>query len=203
MTTPLPALGLHRRRAADPFRAADAVLPFDLGDFWTWAASDLASNALRGSLAEYLVARALGIELTVRAEWNAYDLQVPGGPSLEVKSSAYLQSWPQRDLSRPCFRIAPSVAWSAEDLTYAPPEQRRRQADVYVFALLKHQEKTTLDPMDVSQWSFYVLPSHVLDTRVGTQATISLAALLLLEPIACGFDELPAAVRAAVTQSGA
>ena len=194
MTFPLPAMELRRHEAPEPFRMGEMALPFSLGDFWSWAASDLASNALRGSLAEYLVARALGIELTVRAEWAAYDLQVPGGPSLEVKSSTYLQTWPQREPSRPCFGIKPTVAWSPEAGTYAPSEQRRRQADLYVFALLHHLDKVTLDPMDVTQWTFHVLPRHVLDASVGTQATISLPALLCLEPTVCDFAGLPVAV---------
>ena len=41
-------------------------------DFWRWNGSDLASNATRGVLAEFIVASALGIDLSVpRIEWAA------------------------------------------------------------------------------------------------------------------------------------
>jgi hypothetical protein len=30
----------------------------------------------------------------------------------------------------------------------------QRQADVYVFALLKHQDKRSLDPLNLDQWTF-------------------------------------------------
>lgn len=43
--------------------------------------------------------------------------------------------------------------------------------------------KATLDPMDLAQWEFYVLPSKVLDKRLTTQKTISLVGLLKLAPV--------------------
>jgi hypothetical protein len=30
----------------------------------------------------------------------------------------------------------------------------KRQADVYVFALLAHEDRTTIDPLDLDQWKF-------------------------------------------------
>ncbi len=44
--------------------------------------------------------------------------------------------------------------------------ERKRQADVYVFALLSHRDKATLDPLNVAQWEFYILPAAVLDIKV-------------------------------------
>ena len=35
-----------------------------LRDFWSWAYSDLLDNTLRGSFSEFLVAAALGIDLS-------------------------------------------------------------------------------------------------------------------------------------------
>ncbi|AXG97954.1 hypothetical protein DVJ83_00840 [Deinococcus wulumuqiensis] len=43
-------------------------------DFWRWAYSDFLSNALRGVLAEYIVAQAAGCTHRARTEWDAYDL---------------------------------------------------------------------------------------------------------------------------------
>ena len=194
MPPAFPALVPNRLEPANHFHAAKAVLPFSVRDFWRWAASDLASNALRGSLAEFLVAKALGVELTVRAAWDTYDLRVPLGPTIEVKSTAYLQTWGQSRLSRPCFRISPTVAWSNDMGTYAGAAERRRHADLYVFALLHHTDKATLDPTNVDHWTFLVLRSAVLDTQVGAQRTITLAALQRLLPITCRFDLLANAV---------
>ncbi len=156
--------------------------------FWQWSASDLVSNALRGRLAEFLVAQALGIADGVRAEWDAYDLRTPNGLTIEVKSGAYIQSWGQKALSAISFDIAPTRCWEA--VTNVLSNESRRQADLYVFALLAHREKATIDPMNVSQWEFFVLPAAVLNERLPEQKQIGLAALLKLDPVHCVFGEL-------------
>jgi hypothetical protein len=43
-----------------------------------------------------------------------------------------------------------------------------------VFALLAHTDKATVDPLDLDQWVFYVLPTAVLDGRTRSQHSISL-----------------------------
>jgi hypothetical protein len=92
----LPPLVVNRKTGAEPFRLGPTALGFDLLSFWQWSASDLVSNALRGRLAEFLVAQALGIADGIRAEWDAYDLRTRQGHTLEVKSAAYLQTWKQK-----------------------------------------------------------------------------------------------------------
>jgi hypothetical protein len=71
-----------------------------LGDFWRWYASNFGSNTLRGNLAEFMVARALGDQREVQVEWSPYDIETPDGTRVEVKSSAYLQGWHQERPSR-------------------------------------------------------------------------------------------------------
>lgn len=82
-----------------PFRDRDRLLDFDVYGFWRWRCSDLVSNATRGVLAEYIVAKALGVAEGVREEWASYDLTTPGGTRIEVKSAAYIQSWHQETFS--------------------------------------------------------------------------------------------------------
>jgi hypothetical protein len=153
----LPPLTVSRKSGAEPFRAGSTPLAFDLLSFWQWSASDLASNALRGRLAEFLVAQAWGIADGVRSEWDPYDLRSRQGHTIEVKSAAYLQTWAQKALSTIMFDIAPTRCWDAATNVLATDV--RRQADLYVFALLAHQDKPTLDVMDLNQWQFHLLPS--------------------------------------------
>lgn len=69
----------------------------------------------------------------------------------------------------------------------------RWQGDVYVFALLAHANKATVNPLELDQWRFYVLPTAILDARSPTQRSISLATLkTLTSPIR--FEELQAAI---------
>jgi hypothetical protein len=61
MTDNLGPLQAPRRGGQEPFHDGRTSLGFELGDFWAWSVSDLVSNATRGRLAEYIIARALGI----------------------------------------------------------------------------------------------------------------------------------------------
>ncbi len=83
---PVEALG-----GDDRFAGLDATV----ADFWSWAFSDLRANTTRGVLAEFLVAKAVGATQPVREAWDNYDVLAPDGTRIEVKSSAYLQSWTQ------------------------------------------------------------------------------------------------------------
>jgi hypothetical protein len=184
----------QRKLGTERFRNGTTLLDFNLLDFWQWSSSDLVSNALRGRVAEFLVARALGVSDGIRNEWDSYDLSSLSGLRIEVKSDALLQTWAQRVESAISFDIRPTLAWDANTNEFAPEEERRRQADLYVFALLAHRQKVTVEPMDVSQWEFYLLASSLLDVHCKNQKQISLAALLKLEPHHCLFDELQARV---------
>jgi len=61
-------------------------------DFWKWSFSDLLQNTTRGVLAEYIVAALLGIDNDVRNPWFAYDLELPDGRTIEIKTMALLQA---------------------------------------------------------------------------------------------------------------
>ncbi|HEX3678255.1 MAG TPA: hypothetical protein VHU90_00890 [Galbitalea sp.] len=67
-------------------------------DFWKFALGDLRMNNARGYLAELIVATALGLQEVRRVERDSYDI-LWKEITIEVKSSAYLQSWGQRRLS--------------------------------------------------------------------------------------------------------
>jgi hypothetical protein len=73
------------------------ALDFSLLDFWCWSVSDILSNSTRGIFAEFIVATAAKINLNeVRDEWGAFDFITAEGIKIEVKSSAYLQTWVQK-----------------------------------------------------------------------------------------------------------
>lgn len=169
--------------------------PSRVMDFWRWACSDVLNNTLRGLLAEWLVATALQLTDTPREEWAAVDLRTEDDITIEVKSAAYIQSWAQKRVSPINFRIAPTAAWNPD--TGQSEAERRRQADVYVFCLLAEQDPEQLDPLDSSQWRFFVLPTRVLNERCQMQKTLSLSALRALGSSEVDFQHLSQSVRAA------
>jgi len=121
----MPPAPKVRRTGDEPFHENGHSLGFDVREFWSWSSSDLLSNALRGRVAEFLVAKALGVADGVRNEWDAFDLTSKTGITVEVKSSAYLQSWAQRGPSVPSFGIAPTVAWSEVTNEYSGAARRQ------------------------------------------------------------------------------
>jgi hypothetical protein len=173
---------------SDQFRGTDkSVL-----DFWRWAFSDLRDNTIRGVLAEFLVAPALGRADTRRKGWDNYDVLTGSGIRVEVKASGYLQSWAQATHSRLDFGRVVGRSWDENTNEFgAEPEVR---ADVFVFAVQTCKEPAAYDALDVSQWEFYVVPAeHV---RESGQKGVGIAWVRrYAQPV--GFGELAEAIEAA------
>ena len=157
-------------------------------DFWSWAYSDLIGNTERGALAEYIVACALGVQNAEKISWAKYDLLSPEGITVEVKTSGYIQTWEQEELSSIVFGIQPTYGWDEKTNVY--DEKKKRQADIYVFCVHKHKEQDTINPLDISQWEFYVLSTDILNKTVGEQKSISLSSLLKIGAEKCEFEYL-------------
>lgn len=196
-----PSLGeltVTPKSGAEPFTQHGQDVGPSLLEFWSWAFSDLVNNAMRGVLAEYIVGVALQCVDHWRREWNATDLRTAQGWRIEVKSSAYLQSWPQTKLSSIKFDIEPKTGWDAEMNTNAT--ERKRQADVFVFCVLTHKDKATVNPLDLDQWDFYVVSTNRLNAMVGEQKSITLDSLLQHDPTKTTFTDLPSCVEAAAQE---
>lgn len=129
-------------------------------DFWRWAFSDLRTNIVRGVLAEYLLARAVGDPSPLREAWDNWDVTTATGIKVEVKSSAYLQSWNQRKLSSIVFSGLTGREWSAETNELAA--DRSLRAQVYVFAVHTCREPDQYDPLKIEDWEFRVMSATQL-----------------------------------------
>ncbi len=186
------ALTVTRKAGDEPLHDNSQPLGSTLLDFWRWSTSDLVSNATRGILAEFIVATALGVADGIRAEWDPFDLRTHEGVKVEVKSAAYLQSWFHKKLSTILFGIRPTRLWDAS--TNLLSDELKRQADIYVFCVLSHKDKSTVDPLNVRQWEFYIVRAAMLDERFPKQKTISLASLLTLKPCVAKYQDIAACV---------
>ena len=69
--------------------------------------------------------------------------------------------------------------------------------EVYVFCLLAHRDKVTVDPLDLDQWRFFVESTAKLDRELGGQQKMALCTLMALEPREVGYGELGEAVEEA------
>ena len=143
--------------AARPLNGGEKVSGTEASvlDFWRWALSDLRMNTIRPMVAEFLVARAVGDKREVRDAWANYDVLSEEEIRIEVKSSGYCQSWPQRRLSTINFgRLA---ARSYDPLTGKYSEKPEVRADVFVFAIQTCRDCAKYDPLDTDHWQFLVL----------------------------------------------
>ena len=160
-----------------------------MNDFWSWAYSDVLGNTERGVFAEYLVAKALRVDYKDRISWDKYDLLSDEGISVEVKSSGYFQTWGQKEKSKLIFGIQPTKGWDYETDEFQ--EECKRQAEVYVFCVFKCEEKNeNMNPLDLCQWDFYLIPTVVLDEKLGNQKTVTLNKLLEIGAKKCIYENL-------------
>lgn len=200
MSPDLPTIPVARKTGDESFHQHEHPLALTLRQFWQWSCSDLVHNVVRGQLAEFLVACALGVADETQPGWNAYDLVTTDGIKVEVKSSAYVQSWMQKRYSAIVFDIRPTQGWDARTNEFSTGV--KRHADVYVFCVLSHQDARTLDPLNLDHWECYVLLTSVLNEQVPTQKSICLSRLLALHPTKVWFDELASCLRALVHNHG-
>ena len=181
-------LVIARKTGLEQFHSNGKSLGFNLESFWQWSTSDIISNATRGILAEYIVARALGLGKSgIRDEWAVNDLQTTSGITIQVKSSAYIQSWHQEKPSQIIFNVEKTRPYDPD--TNILSKDAKRSSGLYVFAVLTHKDKSTIDPLNIDQWQFYVLPTKVLDTRSRSQHSITLKSLEKLGS-AVSYDDL-------------
>lgn len=179
---------------AEPFVGLDATVL----DFWRFALSDLRMNNTRGYLAEFLVAKAVGATAR-RVEWDAFDVLAPSGARIEVKSSAYLQAWDQRQPSRISFTGLTSRTWSPQG---GLSTTANYNADVYVFCVQTASRHEDYDPLDVEQWEFYVLSRQQVEALGYKSLGLSTLTSAAGQPIR--YDQLATLIdRAGRTESDA
>lgn len=169
-----------------------------LSDFWKWNSSDLLNNTMRGAFAEFIVATALDLDLTTtHIDWESYDLR-HNDKMIEVKCSAYLQSW--HPISKPdkvskiIFSISPAYEWLPNEARYNY-ENYKRHSNVYVFCHYTCKERSPENPLELKNWDFYVLATYKIDSIFGAQRTISLSTLINRgKPTKCDYNGLSAAI---------
>ena len=138
--------------------------------FWQWAFSDLRSNNIRGIFAEWLVSQILHVPQKQRDTWDEWDLTTEEGVKIEIKTSAYVQTWAQNRHSKIIFSGLRGRRYNATTNTYT--ESATYNADIYIFCVQIEQDSAQWNALDLQQWRFYV-------TTVETLRTLRVASLSL------------------------
>jgi len=181
-----PAIIIEKKTGNECFLNMEPTVR--LSDFWAWAYSDLVGNTERGKLAEFIIANAMNCADGISGSWGSYDIHSPEEIKIEVKTSAYLQTWQQVKLSNIKFGIQKTIAWNPETNTYST--ESARQSDIYVFCVQNCKKQEELNPLDVTQWDFYPVATKTLNAKLGNQKSVGLSKLINIGAKKCSYKEL-------------
>lgn len=138
--------------------------------FWRWGFSDILSNTTRGVLAEFLVAWALGIHKKPRLSWTSFDLEYKE-KKIEVKSTAYLQTWDYGKKREPSFQIKAASEWNPGK---GYGDSKQFNADIYVLCFLHEKNRKIVNPMNLKQWTFWLFIKRDIQEIFGERKSVSI-----------------------------
>lgn len=157
------------RTGKEDFTRGGNPLGFTLQDFWQFQFSNIYD--LQEHIAEFLVAKALGInEPHNRNGWTLWDVDYEG-LRIEIKETGYYYSWQENG------HISKRRSWG---ITKAfseyknPKSEYKRQSDVYVFCLNTGESPKDSDPLNLEHWEFYIVKTKLIDEKCGDHKSISL-----------------------------
>lgn len=140
-------------------------------EYWQWHYSDI--YALHDSIAEYIVAKALGCtEPHNTGSWTLYDIEYRK-LRIEVKETSYFHSWQTDEEPKSKQRnFGINKAYSEYQDNTSTFE---RQNDIYIFCLNTGETRKESNPLQLEHWEFYVVPTRVINEECGNAKTVSLS----------------------------
>ncbi len=188
-----------------PFTVDSVPTGLTVGHFWQWAHSNLLLNTLRGKLAEFIVSRALGINEPTDDAWGHADLMLPSGVTIEVKSSAFLQSWEQSQLTPPAWKGLRSRRTAQDDgAKWRTDDAATAKGDMLVLALFTAKDYSSANPRELAQWAFWpLLSADILNASISLGEVERRFRRCSYESLAAACLELEAAVLAQRLSAGA
>lgn len=185
-------ISIQYSRGDNPFKINDGPSKYTLLDFWAWAFSDVLTNTTRGMVAEFIVATALGIDIKKpRDGWSKFDL-IYRNIGIEVKSSSYHQRWYQKSLSSICFIVPKRKGW--DETTNKLDIESKRQAAIYVLSLLAEKDRDKVNPLDIDQWQFWIIPTLFFNDRKRSQHSITYISLMKEIGNSISYNQIKSAV---------
>jgi hypothetical protein len=163
-----------RVQPTDSLNGSPALAKASVLDFWRWAFSDLSDDDIKGFFAKWLVHKLLGVPSERRVSWANSDLITARGIRIEVKSTAYWQSWKylgEDGLPLPQPKHLPAendskIRFSglkARDST-APDSTNTKEfkSHLYIFAFQHEKSLDKWNALDLTQWEFFLVPVQAL-----------------------------------------
>ncbi len=166
---------------AQCLHGAGAGKGWTVEDFWRWRYAILMDDDTKGAFAEWMVATLLGLPTPPGGFVNGDNCDLTAaGRKIEVKSSAYWQSWKLFDFKTGCWRKKEEIVDLARGKKLTPDsvkfaklyarqadggklsERREFKADIYIFTFQNEVDPFRWDALNLEQWEFYALEREVL-----------------------------------------
>jgi len=160
-----------------PFTDCGKPMGITALDYWRFQFSNIWD--LYEEVAEFIVNKALGIEVPFNKNGSTlYDIAYKG-KRVEVKATAYYHPWRKEGeySNSRVFSIAETIGQHNEKGTFPV-----RHNDVYVFCLNTGKNQMDADPFEMSHWEFFVVPTSIIDEKCGHNKSISLGRLRVITP---------------------
>jgi hypothetical protein len=119
------------------------------------------------------------------------------GPGSRLRLRGTSKHGAQKKLSAPSFRVAAAYGWDARTGTWST--EQSYNADVYVFCLHTATAHDEYDPLQVSQWRFYVANRSAIATQGGSRMGLVTLQRSCGDPVT--YPALPAAIAAAASSA--
>ena len=163
-------------------------LGYDFLDFWKFHYSNIYD--IQGKIAEFIVARALGIHQSQNDKyWTLWDLTYHG-LRIEVKETSYYHSFNQEGKVSQQRTFGITKANDSYDPEVSGNSDFCRQNDVYVFCLNTGYTEEESYPLNLNHWEFYIVPTSVINETCDDQKTISLNRIKTLGYSAVAYDRI-------------
>ena len=166
-------------------------------DYWRFMYSNLYD--IQGDVAEFLVAKALKKELPEnRNGWTPYDMTYRG-KRFEVKSTAYFQLWKE---SEEISEVRNFSIQKTHIKNQNTKTRKERQNDIYVFCINNGRNYKDANPLNLDNWTFYVVPTSTINIKCSNNMKISLGRVkeLANEGDGIKYDKLKEAIDKAIDE---
>ena len=166
-------------------------------EYWRWLYSELFD--LQSSIAEYIVAKALGLKKAYNVgDWTLFDIEYRS-TRIEVKETSYVHAW-QTD-EEPKSKTRAFGINKAHDTYQDSTSELHRQNDIYVFCLNTGETRKTANPLQLEHWEFYIVPTSLINEKCGDANSISLSRLRKMTPVV-PYPEIKANIDAIIDNEG-
>jgi hypothetical protein len=156
-------------------------------DFWKFQYSSIYD--IQGSIAEFIVAKALECENPYNREyWTLFDV-LYRNIRIEVKESSYYHAWNKDDK----VSMSRNFGITKANSQYEQPNKENkyeRQNDIYVFCLNTGFTKNDAYPLNLNNWEFYIIPTSIINEKCKDNKTISLVKIKKLGYAPIPYDKI-------------